>query len=263
MKLPIYNLDGRKSGKFVNLAPEIFDVAVNPVLVNQAVVAQRAKSRHPIAHTKTRSERRGGGAKPWKQKGTGRARAGSRRSPLWRKGGIVFGPRSERNFIKRINRKARRKAILMVLSNRVKMGEVVIVKELKIPEARTKQMAIFLEKFPLQSKPLILLSQKDEKVRRASRNLSSLKVLAADSLNVVDLLDRNCILMPLAAVKIIEKTYSSNVTNSAPYLLKKVGDVPLVRQAHHPRNPAIKRIPRAPSGIPKVASHEPAEFHKL
>jgi len=208
MKLPIYNLEGKKTGKFVTLAPEIFGVAANPVLVHQAAIAQRAKNRHPVAHTKTRAERHGGGAKPWKQKGTGRARAGSRRSPLWRKGGVIFGPRSERNFAKKINKKARRKAIQMILSDRAQTGAVVVVQELKIPEAKTKQVVALLQKFPLKSKPLILLSQKDEKIRRSARNLASLKVLDAISLNVVDLLDCNCILMPLTAVKTIEQTYS-------------------------------------------------------
>jgi len=207
MKLPIYNLEGKKTGKTISLAPEIFGLEPNPVLVQQAVEAQRSGSRKVIAHTKTRSERRGGGAKPWRQKGTGRARAGSRRSPLWRKGGVTFGPRQNRNFVKRINRKARRRAVVVVLSDRAQSGDIVALESLKGTTGKTKGMVSLLAKLPLKAKVLILLSCQDEMIRRAARNLSKIKVLGAQSLNVIDLLNCDSILMPVKAVKIIEKIY--------------------------------------------------------
>jgi len=213
MKLPIYNLEGKKTGKTIDLKPEVFGVKTNEALIKEAVVAQRASSRRPIAHTKTRAERRGGGIKPWKQKGTGRARAGSRRSPLWRKGGIIFGPRNNRNFAKKINKKARAKAILMVLSDRVKSGDMIIVEKMELPEAKTKKMANLLTKFPLKTKTLILLSEKNENVQRAGRNLSALLVSSVQSLNVIDLLRYQSILMPKKAVAMIEKTYEPVTSN--------------------------------------------------
>ncbi len=211
MKLPIYNLEGKKTGKTISLAPEIFGLEPNPVLVQQAVEAQRSGSRRVIAHTKTRSERRGGGAKPWRQKGTGRARAGSRRSPLWRKGGVTFGPRKNRNFLKRINRKARRKAVVMVLSDRAQSSDIIALASLKNTTGKTKEMVSLLAKFPLKARVLILLSCKDEMIRRAARNLSKIKVLGAQSLNVIDLLNCGSILMPVKAVKIIEERYLKKV----------------------------------------------------
>ncbi|PIU01978.1 50S ribosomal protein L4 [bacterium (Candidatus Torokbacteria) CG09_land_8_20_14_0_10_42_11] len=207
MKLPIYNLDGEKTGKTINLKPEVFGVKLNEALIQEAVVAQEASKRRPVAHTKTRSERRGGGIKPWKQKGTGRARAGSRRSPLWRKGGVIFGPRSNRNFAKKINKKARAKAILMVLSDRVKSGDMIILEKMELPAAKTKKMALLLTKFPLKAKSLILLAEKNENAQRAGRNLPTLLVSSAQSLNVVQLLRYQSILMPKEAVAMIEKTY--------------------------------------------------------
>lgn len=207
MKLPIYNLDGEKTGKTINLKPEVFGVKVNEALIQEAVVAQGASARHPVAHTKTRAERRGGGTKPHRQKGTGRARAGSRRSPLWHKGGIIFGPRSNRNFAKKINKKARAKAILMILSDRVKSKDMIILEKMALPEAKTKTMANLLTKFPLKAKTLILLSEKNENAQRAGRNLPRLLVSSAQSLNVIDLLHYQSILMPKEAVAMIEKIY--------------------------------------------------------
>lgn len=210
MKLPVYNLEGRKTGKTVDLPAEIFALKVNPVLIQEAVEAQRSKSRPVSAHTKTRAERRGGGAKPWAQKGTGRARAGSRRSPLWHKGGVIFGPRPERNFRKKINKKARRKAILMVLSERANSQNITIVEMLKIPRPQTKKLLALLKKLPLKQKPLILLGRMDRNIKLAARNLPKVKVLPGNSLNVVDLVNYDSILMPQEVIKIIEETYSNN-----------------------------------------------------
>lgn len=207
MKLPVYNQAGEKTSKTVTLNTNIFGVAVKPELIQLAVEAQRSRRRKPLAHTKTRAERRGGGAKPWRQKGTGRARAGSRRSSLWRKGGVTFGPRKERNFSKKINRKARRKAILMILSDRVKHKAVVIVDKLVCKEGKTKEMATLLQRLPLQKKPLVLVMKKNVFLRRAARNLPNVKTLAVNNLNVIDLLDYDSLLVSVAGLRMLEKTY--------------------------------------------------------
>ncbi len=207
IKLPVYNQEGKKTSKTVTLNAQIFGVAVKPALIQLAVEAQRSHQHKPWAHTKTRSERRGGGAKPWRQKGTGRARAGSRRSPLWRKGGVTFGPRKERNFLKKINRKARRKAILMVLSDRVGHKAVVIVDKLICKEGKTKEVANLLGRLPLQKKPLVLVTKRNIRLRRAARNLPNVKTLAVNSLNVLDLLACDSLLVSVAGLHLLEKTY--------------------------------------------------------
>ena len=126
---PLYNSKGQQVGQ-VEISPKVFEVPPVADVIHQVVVAELANARQAIAHTKTRGEVRGGGRKPWKQKGTGNARAGSIRSPLWRKGGVTFGPRSERNFSKKINRSMFRKAVAMVFSQKFKQGVVAAVEDL-------------------------------------------------------------------------------------------------------------------------------------
>lgn len=207
MRVSVYNQKGEKTG--VALLPkEIFDVKLSPDLVHQAYVAQISSARRVIASTKTRAERRGGGRKPWRQKGTGRARAGSIRSPIWRKGGITFGPRKERVFKIKINKKARRKALFMVLSSKVKDKELIIVDKLKIAKAKTKEMVKLLDNLiKKKDKILVATAGKNETVVRVNKNISYTKTIRADSLNVVDLLSYKYLLMPKEAVKIIKETY--------------------------------------------------------
>ncbi|HTX86514.1 MAG TPA: 50S ribosomal protein L4 [Candidatus Nanoarchaeia archaeon] len=137
MKLNIYNQNGEVKGQ-KELSDKIFAVKANTVLINEAVTAQLANMRQVLAHTKTRSEVRGGGKKPWRQKGTGRARAGSSRSPLWRGGGIIFGPDSDRNFSKKINKKAKQKAMFMVLSDKAANNALVILEKPVLENFKTK-----------------------------------------------------------------------------------------------------------------------------
>lgn len=207
MKIAVYNQEGKKTDEKVTLPADIFAVKIQPTLVQQAVEVQRSRMRRPVAHTKTRSERRGGGAKPWRQKGTGRARAGSRRSPLWRKGGVTFGPRKVRNFVKKMNRKARRKAILMVLSDRARAEEITVIKKLKLNQGKTKEILDLIRGLPLKRKPLILLAQSDDLVWRAVRNLPQTKALVSHTLNILDLVDHDSILLTRKALKVLEKTY--------------------------------------------------------
>jgi large subunit ribosomal protein L4 len=212
MKEVVYNQKGEEVGK-AELPAEVFDVEMNPDLVHQAVVAQMANARRVIAHAKDRSEKRGGGRKPWRQKGTGRARHGSIRSPIWRGGGVTFGPTKERNFSKKINKKMRRKALFMVLSSKVKDKEFVLLDKIEIAEAKTKQMVEMIKnlkekiKKDLDKNTLIVLPKTDLRVSRAVRNIPKIKTIRADSLNVLDILNHQYLLVLQDAIKVIKETY--------------------------------------------------------
>ena len=208
----IYNQEGKEVGK-AELPAEVFDVPMNKDLVRQAVVAQMANARPVLAHTKDRSEARGGGAKPWRQKGTGRARHGSIRSPIWRGGGVTFGPTKERVFAKKINKKMKRKALLMVLSSKARDKEMVLLDKLELAQAKTKQiMEVFNNlkakiKKDLTKGTLIVVLTSDQKIIRAIKNIPKIKTIRADSLNVLDVLSYRYLLMPQEAVKVIQEIY--------------------------------------------------------
>jgi large subunit ribosomal protein L4 len=207
--LPVYNQEGQEIGT-TRLPKEIFDVKINNDLLYQAINIQLANRRTHLAKTKDRSEVRGGGKKPWRQKGTGRARHGSIRSPLWVGGGVTFGPNTDKVFERKINKKARRKALFMVLSSKVQDKELIVIDELK-PEVKTKKMVDLLNKLVKNEKKhsiLMILPKKDEKILKAIRNIDYVKPLAADSLNVLDLLSFKYLLMDKESIKVIEKTYS-------------------------------------------------------
>ncbi|MBU4285226.1 50S ribosomal protein L4 [Patescibacteria group bacterium] len=211
IKVLVHNSEGEQVGT-ISLPEEIFGVKINNDLIYQAVNAQTANSRFHLAHAKDRSEVRGGGKKPWRQKGTGRARHGSIRSPLWRGGGVTFGPKLEENFEKKINKKAKRKALFMVLTSKVQDKELIVLDELKIKEPKTKIMAgIFGKILKEVKKPsvLITISKKNENIIIASKNIPSTKTILADSLNVLDLLSFKYLLIDKEAIKVIEKTYGT------------------------------------------------------
>lgn len=206
LEIKLYNQEGQEMGK-QKLNPKIFAVEANEDLVHQAVVAQMANRRKILAHVKDRSEVRGGGRKPWRQKGTGRARHGSIRSPLWVGGGATFAPTKERNFSKKINKKMKRKALFIALSDKAKDKKIVVLDKLDIPEAKTKILKDILDKLSLEKKTLIILDRKDDKIRKSVGNLKNFKMLRADSLNVVDVLSHNNLLITADALKNIEKTF--------------------------------------------------------
>lgn len=212
MKISIYNQKGEEAEK-IDLPAEIFEVELNSDLVHQAVVSQMANARQVLAHTKDRSERRGGGHKPWQQKGTGRARHGSIRSPIWRKGGITFGPTKQRNFSKQINKKMKRKALLMVLSSKLKDQELILLDKINLTEAKTKSMIVILDnlknkvKEDLKKSVLIVLPGTDLKISRAINNLPKIKTILANSLNVLDILNHKYLIMLKGSIEIIKKTY--------------------------------------------------------
>jgi len=213
MEQIVYNQKGEEVGK-VELPAKIFDVKLNQDLMNQSVVTQMSNVRKVIAHTKDRSERRGGGRKPWKQKGTGRARHGSNRSPIWRGGGISFGPTKERNFTKKINRKMKQAALFMALTSKVKDKEMVILDKLDFTDAKTKLMAGILNtlknklKKNLDKSVLIVLPETDLKIVRANRNIPKIKTIRADSLNIADVLNYKYFLILQDSIEVIKKTYT-------------------------------------------------------
>jgi len=226
IKATVYNLSGDKV-KDLELNPKVFGVAVKPELIQQAIVAQRANARVSIANTLDKGQVRGGGKKPWKQKGTGRARHGSIRSPLWRGGGITFGPTSERNYSLKINKKVKRKALFMALSDKAAHEKIILVDTLDIPEAKTKKFFEILQNLGLRDKKkklqkkdekaekkskkekaiLLVLPNKNEKITRAARNLKSVSYLGANALNIVDVVKGKYLMMPLEALAEIEKNY--------------------------------------------------------
>ena len=207
MLVKIYNQQGKKIGQ-TRLPKEIFEVPLNEDLLHQVVVSQMANRRKKIAHTKDRGEVRGGGRKPWRQKGTGRARHGSIRSPLWRGGGVVFGPRKEKEFKKKIPKKMKRKALLMALSSKAKDGELILLDKLELKEIKTKKMAQILEKLPCKKKSTLLALPKiDKNVILSARNLPRVETIQARDLNALDILSFKYLLLPESSIKVIQETF--------------------------------------------------------
>jgi large subunit ribosomal protein L4 len=209
MKISIYNQKGEKVSD-MDLNPKIFGLEkIDTGLVHQAVRTQLNSARSAIAHTKNRGEVSGGGKKPWKQKGTGNARAGSIRSPLWKGGGVTFGPTNARNFSLKMNRSAFRKALFTVLSDKLAENRIVVLENI-VSTNKTKDLSLnlfsFAKKVGLGNKILLILDKHNKDIERAANNLTFIKVLRADSLNVFDLLKFDVIVVK-DALAIIEKTY--------------------------------------------------------
>ncbi len=208
MKASIYNQAGEKTGT-VALPKEIFEVETNTDLIHQVVVAQMANRRKVVAHTKIRGEVSGGGKKPWRQKGTGRARHGSIRSPIWKGGGVTFGPRKEKIFKKRIPKKMRKKAMFMVLTAKAKNGLLIILDDLKYQKPKTKEVVKILRNFDLENKSvLVALSQQDKNTILSFRNIPNVAAIQAVDLNCLDLLSYKYLLMPKESIKKIKETFN-------------------------------------------------------
>ncbi len=207
MIVKVLNQKGKEVGE-ARLPKEIFEVKMNPDLVHQVVLVQMANRRQISAKVKTRAEVRGGGRKPWRQKGTGRARVGSIRSPIWRGGGVTFGPTTEKVFKKKISKKMRRKALFMVLSAKAKENLLLVLDKLEIEKAKTRAMAEILNKlFLKKGSGLVVLLQKDENIIKATRNIPKTATMQAKDLNVLDLLSYKYLVMPREAIKIIKDTF--------------------------------------------------------
>ncbi len=208
MKIDVYNQQGKVEGS-TNLPKDIFEVDLNSDLVHQVAVSLMANKRQASAHAKFRGEVRGGGKKPWRQKGTGRARHGSIRSPLWKGGGVTHGPRNERIWEREIPKKMRRKALLMVLSQKAKENNLIIIDKIELTNGKTKEMAKSLTGLPCKGvSTLIALPGYDKKIFLASRNIKKVSIDDARNLNVLDLLNSKYLLMPKETIKTIEKTFS-------------------------------------------------------
>ncbi len=206
-KVKLYNLIGETTND-LELVDSLFAVKLDQALVHEAVVSQQANSRIAIAHTKDRSDVIGSGKKPWKQKGTGRARHGSKKSPIWVGGGVTFGPRNIRNFSKKMNKPARRKALAMVLTDKVNHERLVVVDKLKIDEAKTNTLIGILNKLPNNSKKtLIILESENIAIARAARNIPKVETISSQSLNVVDLLSYDYLLTDQQSIDTITETY--------------------------------------------------------
>lgn len=207
MKVDVYSQKGEKTGETL-LPKEIFNVKLNQDLMHQVVVSQMANRRQVIAHTKGRGEVSGGGKKPWAQKGTGRARHGSIRSPLWKGGGTTFGPTREAIFKKKIPSQMKRKALFMALSEKFRSNLLIVVDALKIGEIKTKLVAEILKKLPLKGQRcLIALPEMDKTFILAARNIPSAQILQARDLNVFDLLSSKYLVLPKESIKVIRKTF--------------------------------------------------------
>ncbi|HWQ99901.1 MAG TPA: 50S ribosomal protein L4 [Candidatus Methylomirabilis sp.] len=205
-KVSMYNQDGKQTGE-LELSVGRFGVKVNPAVVHEAVVAQQANARRAIANTKTRGEVRGGGKKPWKQKGTGRARAGSSRSPIWVGGGITFGPRSERNFAKKINKKTKQKALFMALSDKVANGNLVVLESFTPKEPKTKEMVGLMKRLPVKRSALYVIAQSNPVLVRMARNIQTVHVVTANSVNLVDVMKAGTLVFEKSAVSAFEKIH--------------------------------------------------------
>ena len=186
MKVDLYKQSGEKSGS-LELPKEIFEVDYNEELIHQALVRQLANKRVAIAHTKTRGEVRGGGRKPFRQKGTGNARQGSTRSPNLRGGGVVFGPRNNRNFSKDMPKKQRRKALFSALSEKARNNEVIGLESYEAKEPKSKEFAAMLGKLPVDRNALVVIAGKDAIIQKSSSNIANAKTILAGYLNIHDL----------------------------------------------------------------------------
>ncbi|MGD2039991.1 MAG: 50S ribosomal protein L4 [Anaerolineae bacterium] len=202
MQVPVYNTQGEQVRE-TELRDDIFAAPVNEALMHQALVRQMANARQGTHDTKTRSEVRGGGRKPWRQKGTGRARQGSIRSPQWRGGGTVFGP-TPRSYRQKMPRKMRRQALRSALSVKATGAQMVFLESLELEQPRTKDLMVILQNLGIESSALILLPQRDETILRSVRNIPQVRTLVAQYLNVRDLLKYDHILVPLASLDVIE-----------------------------------------------------------
>lgn len=205
-KVAVYNIEGATVGE-LELNKEIFDVEINEALLHQAVRMQLANKRQGTQSALTRAEVRGGGAKPWRQKGTGRARHGSIRSPIWVKGGVVFAPKP-RDYSMKMPKKMRRQALKSALTSKVKNDEILVLDDLKLAQPKTKEMVKVLKNLGVDGKALVVLPEKDEVVARASGNIQGIKLASVNTLNVLDILNYDKFIITQEAVQKVEEVYA-------------------------------------------------------
>ena len=205
LKVDVLNMEGKKVGD-IELNESVFGVEVNDIVVHTALVNYLANQRQGTQSTKTRAEVRGGGRKPWKQKGTGRARQGSIRAPQWIKGGIALGPKP-RSYKYAIPKKMRQLAFRSVLTSKVQEGNLIVVDKLELNEIKTKNMVNVLNNLKA-NKALIMLSEKNLNVQASSRNIENVKTTLVNTINIFDLLKYDSLVVTEDAVKKLEEVYA-------------------------------------------------------
>ena len=205
-KVDVYNMQGKKVSD-VELSTAVFGIEPNEAVVHSVLVNYLANQRQGTASTKTRAEVAGGGRKPWRQKGTGRARQGSIRAPQWIKGGIALGPKP-RDYSYRINKKERQLAIRSVLSSKVLENNLVVVDKIELNEVKTKNMVNALANLKVEGKTLIVLPEKNLNVQASSRNIEGVKTTLTNTINVYDLLKYNKLILTVDSVKNLEEVYA-------------------------------------------------------
>lgn len=204
-KIAVYNMNGEQVGD-IELSEQLFGAPVRPDLMHEVVLMYLAGQRQGTHKVKGRSEVRGGGRKPWRQKGTGRARQGSIRAPQWKGGGVAFGP-TPRSYSYRLPKKVRRLALYSALSSKADDGKIVVLDKLELAEAKTKHMAALLKKFDL-SKALIVDADKQDAIYRSARNLQGVKYVDANGMNVYDLLRHENLILTTDAVAKVQEVFA-------------------------------------------------------
>ncbi|MBI2609718.1 50S ribosomal protein L4 [Candidatus Giovannonibacteria bacterium] len=215
MEVKVYNQKGDEV-EALKVEEKFFSLPWNPALVYQVSESERANKRKGLAHAKGRGEVRGGGKKPWRQKGTGRARHGSIRSPIWIGGGVTHGPTKDKDYEKKINKRMKRKALLTVLSQKLRDQEVLILDDFKIPEAKTKNGAGVIKNLSkvenfekINSKSvLVLLPEPNTSVIRSLRNIKNIEVDETRNINTLRVLSKKFLLMPKKSLEVLEKTFA-------------------------------------------------------
>lgn len=202
----MHNQIGEKIGQ-QKLAAMVFGAKIVPHLIHEAVVSMRSNARRSTAHTKTRGEIRGGGKKPWKQKGTGRARHGSTRSPIWRGGGITFGPRNDRNYFKKMNAQARKTSLLGALSDKAGSGNIIVLDDFNNDKNKTKEMFKMLTALKIKFPALLVIPKTDKAIKKIGQNIKDVMINTADNLHLLDILKAKNIVIIKKAVEEIESKY--------------------------------------------------------
>lgn len=203
MKVEVKNLQGEKVGD-ITLQQDVFGVVINEELLHGVYIAQNANKRQSTAHTKTISDRAGSTRKPWKQKGTGRARTGSVRNSIWRKGGVVFGPSNEKNYKQKINKKVAKQAFCMALSGKLADGEIVIVDELKMKDNKTKGFVEVMKALGINKKAVVAFVEEEKQTTLASRNLKEVTNTLVSNLNVVNILNNKFLIISKKGIEVLE-----------------------------------------------------------
>lgn len=206
MKVKVYDKNANVVGS-MQLKSEVFEREYNESLIHQVVVAQLANKRQGTKSTLTRSEVRGGGAKPWRQKGTGRARQGSIRSPQWIKGGVVFAPKP-RDFSKKVNKRAKFQAFKSAISYKAQNNEIIVVDKIELPEIKTKYMQKILSNFNLDKKVLLVLPEYNEALLRAGRNIENLEISTVELVSLYEVVSNATVLMTSEAIKNLEEAFA-------------------------------------------------------